>query len=300
VPTTVRKDAATAKRFDTPGHAFAILAIKGRLASVAGPHVKRASSLPAASRTQADQARGRVYARLRLAGRFVTRSQLDDAFDQLRLRFDTFPDGLYQPVPALGVRISQRAAGCESRWRAIEPLLQRLKPATAVDIGANACFFSFKLAEQGCLVTAVESGPANVRTAVLAVRRSRQPRVAVMSLEITPQNLALIPHADATLFLAVWHHLTRAHGLQAATQMLSAIWTHTLRILIFETGPVASAPADMHKWLRKQLRSACPGGRVESLGLRPAAAPGSPRRELFAVIREPSHAVAPGPWSTLT
>jgi hypothetical protein len=283
VPTSAReKDVVTDRRADTPGHATAI------------------RSLPTASRTQADQARGRIYAPLRLARRFVSRSQLDDAVDQLRLRFDTFPDGLYQPVPALGVRISQRAAGCESRWRAIEPLLQRLKPATAVDIGANACFFALKLAEHGCLVTAVESGPTNVRTAVLAVRRSRQPRVAVMSLEITPQNLALIPHADVTLFLAVWHHLVRAHGLQAATQMLSAIWAHTSHVLIFESRAFTGAPADMQTWLPQQLRSACPGGRVESLGLHPAAAPGSPRRELFAVIREPSHDVAPGPWSTLT
>lgn len=226
-----------------------------------------------------------VYDALRpVARRIARRERLDAALDRLRLRLDTFPDGLYQPVPTLGVRMSQRA-GSESRWNEIRRLLGELEPATAVDIGANAGYFSLELARQGVAVVAIESDPANVRTLLLAVRHSGSPRVAVMSLQLSPDTVALVPPADAILCLAVWHHFVRSYGLEPATELLGAIWARARMALVFESGPFPGGPEDLDGWLRERLELACPGGRLQSLGTHEAADPDAPPRQLFAVIR---------------
>jgi hypothetical protein len=224
----------------------------------------------------------------------ATFEAVDDALDRLRFRIDTLPNGLYQPVPGLPARAA-RATGSESRWAAIEPLVERLGVANAVDIGACEGYFALKLGSKGVPTIAVESMPSNYRTALLAARRSGTGNVAVLALEVTPENAFTLPSADCVLCLSVWHHFVRANGLALATGMLEEIWGKTRRVLFFDTGEaemtadygLPEMAPDARTWLAGYLVGTCPGGTVEHVGLHRAFEPGGApcERNLFAVIR---------------
>ncbi len=228
--------------------------------------------------------------------RLIDRPAIDAAIDLARLRLDLFPHGLYQPVASLPVTgTAKRADGCRSRWEAMRPFVIEHRVRTAVDVGANAGYFSLELAALGVPTTAIECDPALYRTALLAVRRSELDNVAVMALELRPDAMELLPPADAMLCLSVWHHLVRSNGLDAATAMLRDIWARTGKVLFFDTGE-AEMPAsfglpamvpDARAWLTGLLRGCCEGGEVRLLGLHDAfdAAGRSCRRHLFAVVR---------------
>jgi hypothetical protein len=223
------------------------------------------------------------------------RGALDDGIDLVRLKLDVLPDGLYQPVPGLPGRRAKRAAGTESRWAAMKPVIERLGVRSATDVGANVGYFPIKLAELGIRAVAVESDPRNVRTAVTAVHRNGLDNVAVMELELRPDTVDLLPTVDCTLFLSLWHHLVREQGLDAATQLTEELWARTGKVMFFDSGeeempawfglprmePTAQA------WLMDYLRKTCSGGRIERLGRHRAFdAAGLPvDRALLAVIQ---------------
>jgi hypothetical protein len=239
----------------------------------------------------------RKSAAVDLGRRLVRREVVDGGLDLLRLRLDTFPRGLYQPVASLPLNAATRADGCESRWAAMVPVLDRVRPATAVDVGASAGFFSIRLGERGIVTTAIEASPPSQRIAMLAVRRSGLRNVGVLAAALEPGTMALMPPADCVLHLSVWHHLVRDHGLAAATAMLSQAWERTGSVLFFDTGQgemprefgLPQMGADERAWLARKLEETCPGGSVEHLGRHAAFdAAGRPcRRDLFAVVRRP-------------
>ncbi|MFD9459547.1 hypothetical protein [Streptomyces sp. NPDC060027] len=228
------------------------------------------------------------------------RRRLDDAIDLIRLKLDALPDGIYQPVPGIRVRKAKRSVGTGSRWAAMEPVVERLGVESALDVGANVGYFPIKLAMRGIPSVALESDPKCVRTATTAVRRNQLDNVAVMDLELRPDTLRLLPTADCTLLLSLWHHLVRELGLDAATHLLRGLWTRTGKVMFFDSGedempesfglpPMVPTP---DAWLTEYLRKSCTGGRVEHLGRHRAFdADGLPTdRALFAVIREAPHA----------
>src|SRR5262245_10644134 len=224
----------------------------------------------------------------------ATFERFNDLLDRLRFRIDTIPNGLYQPVPGLPAKAA-RTTGSESRWSAIEPLLERLHVASAMDIGACEGYFALKLGAAGVPTIAVESTPSNYRTALLAAKRNRAANVGVLALEVTPQNVFTLPPADCVLCLSVWHHFVRAYGFDLATEMLAELWVLSRRALVFDTGETEMTPEyglpamvpDARTWLSAYLEETCPGGTVEHLGRHRAFDPGgSPcERNLFAVIR---------------
>jgi hypothetical protein len=250
------------------------------------------------SRPAADAPAHRWSAPKKLLRRVVTREALDDVLDRVRLRIDTFPEGLYQPVPALPTRAS-RGTGSESRWSAILPVVEEQEVCSAVDIGACEGYFSLNLAAAGVPTIAVESVPRNYRTALLAVRRSGTSDVGVLAMQVTPENAGTLPAADCVLCLSVWHHFVRAYGLANATTMLAAIWRQTRKVMFFDTGenemtPDYGLPAmtpDARSWLAAYLEETCPGSRAEHLGRHRAFDPsGNPcERNLFAVFRTGEH-----------
>ncbi|MFE4699116.1 hypothetical protein ACFRIC_18810 [Streptomyces sp. NPDC056738] len=224
------------------------------------------------------------------------RRKLDDAIDLLRLKLDALPAGIYQPVPGVPVRKAKRAVGTGSRWTAMEPIVDRLRVKSALDVGANVGYFPIKLAQRGIPSVALESDPKCVRTAMTAVRRNRLNNVAVMDLELGPGTLALVPATDCTLLLSVWHHMVRELGLEAATDLLRGLWNRTGKVMFFDSGedempasfglpPMVPTP---DVWLTEYLLKTCSGGRIEHLGRHRAFdAEGLPTdRALFAVIRE--------------
>jgi hypothetical protein len=256
---------------------------------------ERTQRVPRSEPTQTDARAHRWPAVKRMAKRVVTREGIDDLLDRVRFRIDTFPQGVYQPVPSLPARSATRGGGSESRWEAILPVVRQQAVETAVDIGACEGYFSIMLGEAGIPTIALEGDPSSYRTAIFAVRRSGLEDVGVLALSLTPDNVVAVPASDCTLCLSIWHHFVRYYGLDGATEMMQTIWARTGKVLFFDTGenemtPEYRLPAmtpDPRSWLAAYLAETCSGSRLEHLGTHRAFDPaGRPcERNLFAVIR---------------
>jgi hypothetical protein len=153
-------------------------------------------------------------------------------------------------------------------------------------------WFSLSLAELGVMSVGVEGHPPLYRTANYLAGKRSDGRMAVLAMTVTPETVSLVPSADCVLFLAVWHHIVRRQGQEAADFVLGQLWRGTKRILFFETGESAEMPAlyrlppmdpSAESWIAEHLTRLCPGGEVRHLGLHPSSP--SYARNLFAVIR---------------
>jgi hypothetical protein len=173
----------------------------------------------------------------------------------------------------------------------MERVLTAADAQTALDLGANAGFFTFSMAERGILCVAVEDDPTFVRTIQYVRQRVTGARVGVLSLRLDPATVNLLPAVDVTVFFSLWHHFVRSYGLEAATDMLARIWTGTRRALFFDTGesemPAAfNLPAmgpTPREWLSGYLADVCTGGDVTHLGMHGGFY--RSERNLFAVTR---------------
>lgn len=226
--------------------------------------------------------------------RVISKPRFDALLDRLRLHLDLFPRGLYQPVDVLPVRAATRADGSASRWAAMRPVVERLRVRSAIDVGANAGFFSLSLGRMGIPTLAVDNDPALVRTASFAVRRAQLANVGVAALALTPDTLELLAPVDCIVFLSVWHHFVFREGLGYGTALLEGLWARTRKVMFFDTGEdempewfnLPEMQPDARTWLTEYL-SALPGATVEFLGTHAAFdADGNPaQRNLFAVVR---------------
>jgi hypothetical protein len=244
---------------------------------------------------QTDARAHRWSAAKRAITRVVTRRAIDDVLDRVRFHIDTFPQGLYQPVPSLPVGRATRGRGSESRWEAILPVVRAQAVETAVDIGACEGYFSIMLGEAGIPTIALEASPSNVRTATYAIRRSGLDDVGVLGLSLTPENVVAVPASDCKLCLSIWHHFVRGYGFSRATEMLETIWERTDKVLFFDTGENEMTPdyglpemtPDPRSWISAYLAETCEGSRIEHLGTHAAFDPSgrAVERNLFAVIR---------------
>lgn len=251
-------------------------------------------------------------ARLRSFARGLLRRQpVDDLFDWVRFRIDTFPRSLawlqplglpelhnstYHELPWVGVRGGRRAESTKTRWEEIAPLVEAHGVRSVVDIGSSAGWFGFKLAERGVPTIAVERSPRGLRLGLYTRKKSKLDDVSFLAMEVAPSTVEQLPAADCVLLLSVWHHFVREWGLQAATEMLEAIWEKTGSLLFFETGE-GEMPAswqlppmlpDSRSWLADFLCETCEGASIAHLGLHEALGPNNEpwRRNLFVVIRD--------------
>jgi hypothetical protein len=233
-----------------------------------------------------------VTKRLSRAG---ARQLIDLGLDRVRFGIDTFPSLNYQPLPWLGRPTAQRAEGFNSRWAEMSRIIDAEGPRTAVDIGCNVGAFSIALALRGIDVVGVENDPMYYRTAIYAGRKLQLDNFAVLTAELKPGRSHVLPNVDCAVFLSVWHHLVRWHGIDAASTMTSEIWSKTASIMFFETGerelpsyyglpPLDPDPAT---WVAGYLSSVCSGAEIRPIGEHVAFAPdGVPcTRTLFCVKR---------------
>jgi SAM-dependent methyltransferase len=227
------------------------------------------------------------------------RQQIQDTLiDPLQFRFDVFPRLRYQPLPWIGYHDADRATGTAERWEVMRPIIQASGSQTALDIGCNVGFFSFAMAEMGLAVVGVDAQQKELRIAAFVRRRLHARYVGLLSLLIDPATVRLLPTADCTLLLSVWHHWVKGYGMDAATAMLATVWERTGRIMMFETGET-EMPADFNlscmqpsprEWIAKYLKETC-NASIQCLGEMKAFAPGGSetraivRRSLFLVSR---------------
>jgi SAM-dependent methyltransferase len=225
--------------------------------------------------------------------RIVRREWVDEAWDWLRLKVDAFGAADYQPLSLdPSDSAADRAAGTLSRWQAIEPLVEELRVRSAVDVGCNVGWFARNLAARGIPTVGVEAHPPLYRTAIYTARKSGAGRMGVLALQVTPETARLVPHADCTIFLAVWHHLVRRQGIAAADVVLGELWRATRTVLFFETGEDGEMPEyyelpamtpEPRGWIHAHLEQMCPDGTVRHLGMHASSPTYS--RNLFAVVR---------------
>lgn len=231
----------------------------------------------------------RAFARKQL------RRLADAPLDRLRFELDRRPRLGYQPLPWIGLLNAKRSAGAESRWAEIRALSEATGVTSCADIGSNVGYFVLNFALQGIPAVGVESDERFVRLFVYARRRLGLEHLAAScQMIVTTDTVALVPTADAMLFLSVWHHMVRAAGLDDATRITEALWARTGRVLFFETGEEEMPDryglptfVKSSEEIREYLESTCPGGRAEVLGRHAAFDPdGRPtERTLFAVVR---------------
>jgi hypothetical protein len=246
--------------------------------------------------------------------RALTRRYVDGALDRLRFAIDTFPrstawleplrlpelhPAVYQALPWVGIDTGRRMGASHTRWQAMRPLVEQRGVRTALDVGANVGWFTFSLAELGISTVGLDRGLRQSRIALYVRRRARlADRTSYLVMDLSAENAELLPSADAVLFLSVWHHIVREHGLETGTRILEALWERTRRVLFFETGEAempaswglpAMAP-DARSWIAAYLAETCAGGGVVHLGAHDAVDPdnGPCRRNLFALVRDGS------------
>lgn len=210
--------------------------------------------------------------------------------DPLQFRYDVFPSLRYQPLPWLGMSEANRGTGTRQRWEVIRAELIARRVRTAVDVGCNVGFFCFAMAELDIAAIGVDIDDKNLRIAGFVKRKLGARNVALMSLEVTPATVALIPPADAVLLLSVWHHWVRMFGLESSTRMLAEVWEKTRSVLFFETGELEMSAdyrlpemlPDPQTWLATYLRNTCAGAHVQCMGLMKAFGPGGSERRNLA------------------
>jgi hypothetical protein len=255
------------------------------------------------------QATGAARLRPFLRG-LLRRQPVDELFDWVRFRIDTFPrslawlrplglpelhDSTYHELPWVGVRGGRRAESTKTRWDKIAPLVDAHGVRSVVDIGSSAGWFGFRLAERGIPTIAVERSPRGLRLGLYTRKKSGLDDVSFLAMEVTPSTAELLPAADCVLLLSVWHHFVREWGFEVATEMLEGIWEKTGSLLFFETGE-DEMPAswqlppmlpDARSWLTDFLAEVCAGASIVHLGLHEALGPDNEpwRRNLFVAVR---------------
>ncbi len=185
--------------------------------------------------------------------------------------------------------------GTKSRWERIAPLLQDHGVETLLDIGCNVGWFSINAAKMGISVIGLEIMPKNYRTLIFTRNKLNMVNLGVLILDLSPRNVSLLPMTDAVLFMSVWHHLVRLHGLEGATKTLRCIWRKTARVLFFETGEdemplkfnLPDFGPDAKAWITEYLLKSCTGAEVLHLGKHRAFAPDGSicKRNLFAIVK---------------
>jgi hypothetical protein len=224
----------------------------------------------------------------------VRRKWLDQRLDAVRFKLDCFPTIEYHPLPWVG-KYGERTEGTLSRWEVIKALTDEAEIRSALDIGANAGFFSISLALTGVDVIAIERDARAQR--ILAYTKSKLglDNLAQLDLNIRRSTVHLLPRADLVLCLSVWHHWVREHGFAEARELLADVWDRCNALMLFDTGQ-QEMPSDYRlppmepspqQWLKAFLNTCCSDGKVEYLGEHAAFDPEGRRcmRSLFAIRR---------------
>jgi len=198
----------------------------------------------------------------------------------------------YQPLPWLDLPTKKRQKSTLERWEYIQQNLPA-EAGSALDLGCNLGFFTLKLAERGYCALGLDRSSQSVAIAQHAQRRAVVDGAAFSTFQATPESLQVLPHVDVVLFLSVYHHWIKEFGHEAASTMLSRLWSRAGKVLFFESGEdseirILGVEETPLEWVRKELERTCEGASVEVIGQTDRGAHKRlPRsRTLFAVRRE--------------
>ena len=193
-------------------------------------------------------AQNKMYQMLAKAGSRFERTQV-----RMMLKYGM---RAYQPPPfswmsGCGCHRSEEAT--LRRWELIKENLPS-SGFTALDIGCNIGFFSFRMREHGAeLVLGADPDRGSLLVADKVKHVERIDGVAFTRLAITPDNVEKLGEWDVIVFLSVFHHINLQFGFEKAKAVLSALLQNARSMLFFETGQAddgcatAVAPKSMPK-----------------------------------------------------
>lgn len=198
---------------------------------------------------------------------------------------------IYQPAPWVGVSGGQRAQATYSRWNVIHAELENIPPGSALDLGSQLGFFSFKLSEMGFVTLGVEADSHVIRAARLIQSASGIDGVSFRNNRLDSRSVHQLPRVDVTIFLSLWHHICRSEGFESAELVLKEVLGRTRQVCFFETGQsdetymewVHELPRmepSPDRWVADLLKK-CGAREVKHLGSFPAYR-GNVKRHLFA------------------
>lgn len=144
----------------------------------------------------------------------------------------------YQPALVRGRLLGPRPLrDCAARWEAMRPHLAPPEGGgSALDLGCDLGYFTFRLAEAGYVALGVEASPDYVFLARALAEIGRYESATFLRLAIAPDNVAALPACDVVLCLSVFHHWVKHHGPAGAEGMLRQAARRAGRHLVFETG----------------------------------------------------------------
>lgn len=172
-----------------------------------------------------------MYYQLAKLGRYIEKTQV-----KLMMKYGLKP---YQPDPFdlfNNVTTDRDTKGTIDKWVLIEEHLPK-EAYTALDIGCNIGYYSFKMAQGGAdhvLGIDIERGPLLIAEKLKLL--GRVGNVGFCTLAIEQKNVGLLGQYDVILFLSVFHHLVYTYGMDSAKDILQKLIGKTRKVLFFETG----------------------------------------------------------------
>lgn len=118
----------------------------------------------------------------------------------------------------------------ESHWHVIEQHLPK-NFRTVLDIGAGRGFFSFKMAELGKNVTAIESKQRRIKI-IESLNNLMGYNLKTKLMLINKKNIEELEKADVTLFISVWHQMV-VYQPEEAEEILHKLWGKTEKCMFF-------------------------------------------------------------------
>ena len=142
----------------------------------------------------------------------------------------------YQPVTVGKKTIAPGRRGTHERLDALLPVLHEASPRLVVDLGSAEGYFVRRCTEAGYPTLGVEADVRRLMLAQMSLTLDAVEGFGFWRQRIAPDTVALLPEADATLCLSLFHHVVYGNGLDYATDLLRAIRAKTHKVLIFEMG----------------------------------------------------------------
>lgn len=218
-------------------------------------------------------------------------------FFNLKLKYAV--DAFHVPLPMIGIKrgCSTTSGKGQTSIHKLEIISSHLPSdtKTIIDIGSNNGFFSISLALKGYYVTGYEPDIKLLKISEFVAHKVNVKNIALSNLGIDPDNVNIIPNADVSLVLSVFHWWVQIHGYEVAMTILKIIWKKTKRAMFFElpntveNKKIAQWMPDMGKniaeaelFIRKMLET-LEYSKVELLAFLPTDFRPDERRHLFLV-----------------
>ena len=140
----------------------------------------------------------------------------------------------YHPIPELGIRIAtHREQAVIERWQAISSEISAT-PACVMDIGCNLGFYCIESAKLGHLAIGIDM--PNYARALMIIRGALAlPNVVPIGIQLSPDNVSILPCADYLIVLQVFHHMRIAYGIEKALEIVRVLYGKCDRKLFFES-----------------------------------------------------------------